>query len=581
MMMRATILSLAFGLLACGDDPIEGIPPEGAIRVEPADLEFTIVDGAAVAQDYTATLILPSGDTSDVTAEALFSLRDDRYGNWSGATLSVTGQGSGPTRVQAAARGAFGDTGLTVYVKQTVVDPGVDPAVPGQFESATDDASLAPTVVYPPDNILVPPNLGQFDVHWQTATANVFEIRMANQYVDIKRYTVGDEPGRPFWTVLQPAQWYPIASSREQLSLTVSGMNTADPTKRGTATVQHVDVTNEDAQGGIYYWTTSSPQGIYRYDIATPEVAPTPFFPAGQEPGGQGNCMGCHALSRDGSKIALTIDSGDGRGTVLNVADRAVLVPFDGATQPAVYWNFASFNADASKLVTVYQGVMSLRSATGGAELAPIPTTAGMTATHPELSPDGTQLVNVESATSRFYDFEVYDGRIVTRPFDDASNTFGPITELVPASNNGMQSYYPSYSPDGRWIIFTRTGGTSYNSVDAETWVIRADGTGQPIKLAIAGLPQGTLTNSWARWVPFQQSFGPNNEPMFYLTFSTVRPFGVRIPGGVPQIWMTPFFPDRAEQGQDPSGQAFRVPFQQVTTNNHIAQWTQAIVVLQ
>lgn len=506
-------------------------------------------------------------------------MRDSNYGNWAAATLSVTGQGAGPTRVQASARSAVGDTGLVVYVDQTLVDPGVDPGTPDLFDNATDDPALAPTVVYPPNNILVPPNLGQFDVHWRSQNTNVFRVRMTNEYVDVKRYTVGDDANQPFWTVLQPSQWYPIASSREQLALEVSGLNTGDPTKKGTAATQSVDVTNEDAQGGIYYWTTSFPQGIYRYDIATPEVAPEPYFPAGQEPGGQSNCMGCHSLSRDGTKIALTIDSGDGRGTVMNVADRQILVPFDGVTQPAVYWNFATFNPDASKLVTVYQGNMVLRAATGGTEIVTIPSSAGTTATHPELSPDGTLLVNVEGV-SRDYDFQVYDGALVTRTFDDTTNAFGAIQTLIPAGQDGLHSYYPSFSPDGKWIVFTRTGGNSYDNPDAETWVIKADGTGTPIKLSIAGLTQGTLTNSWARWVPFQQTFGEAAEPMFYLTFSSERPFGVRIPGGsVPQIWMTPVFPAKAEAGQDPSGQAFRVPFQNVGTNNHIAQWTQAIVL--
>lgn len=584
-MMRAIAFPLLALFVACGEDPVDGlppgpIPPEGVILLEPQDIEVTIVDGAIVTQAYVATLVEPDGDQADVTEEAVFTLRDSNYGNWSFDTLSITGQGSGPTRVQATARGANGDTGLTVYVKQTLVDPGVDPGVPGQFDGATDDPSLAPLVVYPPDNILVPPNLGQFDVHWTTASAaNVFEIHMANEYVDIKRYTVGDMPGQNFWTVLQPSQWYPIASSRQQLELTVSGLNTNDPTKRGSAAVQHVDVTNENAQGGIYYWTTTAPQGIYRYDVATPEVAPTPYFPMGQEPGFAGNCMGCHSLSRDGKRIALTIDGGNGRGTVLNVADRATLVPFDGPN--ASSWNFATFNADASKLITVMDGQMTLRDANGGAALVSVPNSAGMGATHPEVSPDGTQLINVEG-TSRSTDYYVYDGSIVTRSYDDTTNTFGAITTLVQSGADGLQSYYPSYSPDGKWVVFTRTGGVSYNSADAETWVVKADGTGTPIKLSIAGLPAGTLTNSWARWVPFGQTFGTSNEPMFYLTFSSMRSFGVRIPGGgIPQIWMTPFFPARAEAGQDPSGQAFRVPFQNVGTGNHIAQWTQAVVVLQ
>ena len=41
---------------------------------------------------------------------------------------------------------------------------------------------------------------------------------------------------------------------------------------------------------------------------------------------------------------------------------------------------------------------------------------------------------------------------------------------------------------------------------------------------------------------------------------------------------MTPFFADRAAAGQDPSAAGFRLPFQDIVTNNHIAQWTQQIV---
>ena len=41
---------------------------------------------------------------------------------------------------------------------------------------------------------------------------------------------------------------------------------------------------------------------------------------------------------------------------------------------------------------------------------------------------------------------------------------------------------------------------------------------------------------------------------------------------------MTPFFPDRAMQQQDPSAAAFRLPFQNIDSNNHIAQWTEQIV---
>ena len=53
----------------------------------------------------------------------------------------------------------------------------------------------------------------------------------------------------------------------------------------------------------------------------------------------------------------------------------------------------------------------------------------------------------------------------------------------------------------------------------------------------------------------------------------------VRLVGaGRPQIWMTPFFPDRAATGADPTAPAFRLPFQDLNSSNHIAQWTERVV---
>jgi hypothetical protein len=393
---------------------------------------------------------------------------------------------------------------------------------------------------------------------------------MSNTYVDIKRYTNGDDANQPYWMVFEPMQWYPIASSRLQLTLRVTGLNASDPTKKGSVT-RHVDVTNEDTRGGIYYWSTSPTQGIWRYDVEKPMVAPQPYFAPGSEPS---SCMGCHALSRDGTKIAITLDGGGGRGSIFNVADRTPLVDF---TNEADYWNLSAFTADSTKLLTVSDGLMTLRDVNGGAAITTVENSPGMQATHPDFSPDGTRLVVVETP-SMSYDIYAYEGSLVTRSFDPATNTFGTPVVLVPADpNNNIANYYPSFSPDGQWVAFTRTTSYSYDEATAEAWVVKADGTQPPIKLATANLALGNLTNSWPRWVPFAQTFGPTNRTMFYVTFSSRREFGVRLPQGTPQIWMTSFFPDQAAAGQDPSGPAFRVPFQSLQSSNHIAQWTQAV----
>jgi Tol biopolymer transport system component len=149
-----------------------------------------------------------------------------------------------------------------------------------------------------------------------------------------------------------------------------------------------------------------------------------------------------------------------------------------------------------------------------------IPNSAGMQATHPEMSPDGLRLANVET-NNVVYDFQVNNGSIVTRTFDQTSNSFGAIQTLV-ADAPGASNYYPSWSPDSQWISFTRTVGNSYSDGSATAWVVKADGSLPPIQLTLAN-STGNLTTSWNRWTPFASSFGPDREPVLYLTLDDAR----------------------------------------------------------
>jgi hypothetical protein len=46
-------------------------------------------------------------------------------------------------------------------------------------------------------------------------------------------------------------------------------------------------------------------------------------------------------------------------------------------------------------------------------------------------------------------------------------------------------------------------------------------------------------------------------------------------------IWMVAVEPDKALAGEDPSAAAFAIPYQDLDTSNHIAQWTEKIIVVQ
>ena len=80
-----------------------------------------------------------------------------------------------------------------------------------------------------------------------------------------------------------------------------------------------------------------------------------------------------------------------------------------------------------------------------------------------------------------------------------------------------------------------------------------------------------------ARWAPFAQTVGANAEPIYWITVSSKRDFGVRLVGlraaadlddAVLPATARP--PPRIR-----APPAFRLPFQNIDSNNHIAQWTE------
>lgn len=547
------------------------------LHISPKHLTVAVVDDVPVVQAYRATLTGDDGSERDVTAETRFELADRRIGSWEGERLSITGHGAGPTEIVAFAGGVKTTAELTVFIRGTRVEGAAPGNAPTLFANAVASPTCAPRIEYPADKLLVPANLGELDVHWTDARNDLFEIAVSNEYVDLRVYTVGRDPDVRFWSGLQRNEWSQLVFNRQPMELTVTGLSTASPIIKCETTPQELEVTREDALGGVYYWSTDwaareageNGQEIMRFDLRTPEVAPSPLFTGSDRPA---TCIGCHALSRDGSRVAITLDGATGAGSVIDLTDGREMMPTGTA---ALHWSSAAFSADATKLLAVQDGTMRLLETDGGALLTTLTNTPGQIASNPEFSPDGTMLASVE--TSGTTDWAFGTASVVVRTFDATTSTFGDARMLMPFdATQDMQSYYPSWSPDGKWIAITRSsGGNSYNNPDATVWVIKVDGS-QP---AVAITPTAGLTDSMARWLPFESETS-TFEPVYFLSFSSERAFGTRLPyGGRPQIWLTPFYPDRAGTALEPAGQPFRAPFQDASASNHAAQWTTGVVL--
>ena len=113
-----------------------------------------------------------------------------------------------------------------------------------------------------------------------------------------------------------------------------------------------------------------------------------------------------------------------------------------------------------------------------------------------------------------------------------------------------------------------------------------------PIELTAANRPgvadRGAtdLGTSYPKWNPFSFQVSAQSQ-ILWLTFSSLRRYGLRpsppaasthegLPNGT-LIWMVAVDAARLARGEDPSAAAFCLPFQDIGTSNHIAQWTSGI----
>jgi hypothetical protein len=486
------------------------------------------------------------------------------------------------------------------------------PPFPGMGAPQCDPMVLGPpTLVYPPDGVLLPPNMNVLEVQWvPPAGASLFEVDFENGVTDVRVETpcnsvtsVRGVAGVGCGLTLSQLQWNDIANTNRDGDPVKVTVRAAPPMQQCVSTSpQNVKISfaKEDLTGGIYYWqsatyggTAGRTGGIYYHDFGTFDPTPTPFYTSGA----QGTCVGCHTLSKDGARMSLMTDDpdaddeyGDVRMHVMDVAGRAVI---GGA---AVGPGFQTFTHDhkmmvASMFRTAMNKSFSVWNGDGTTQIATDALPNGMQGTQPNLSFDDQTLVFVAPAAgtiSTAGDHHFMGGSLWKASFDATTGALSSFAAVLTAS--GTQSfYYPDQSPDGNWLVFNENDDTSAANNDGDCFYSRKSRVkllhfppqqgDAPLDLANLNVADG-LSNSWPRWSPAVQTY--KNHRILWVTFSSNRDYGLHLkntangyPQGMPGF--DNYYPPESpayDQPQPASKQG-------VTFDNYAAPqiWMAAVVV--
>jgi hypothetical protein len=309
----------------------------------------------------------------------------------------------------------------------------------------------------------------------------------------------------------------------------------------------------------------------------------------------QATCNGCHALSRDGTRMVIYSDDddsddeyGDVSGKLLDMTKTppSLLTGGTGKSsgQPPGFSTIgplATSYLTSNGLPSTANGVpangFALYDGKTGAFVAPITVgAAGTRPTMPDWSADGTQVVyvlpqvNASWGGSRADDAHIFGGSLYTLPYN-GNNAFGAPSVFL--QSNGENNYYPSFSPDGSLVVFDRaphdtsvpkidgcTGTTphvacpndSFSNPAARIMVTKNMAGSTPIDLEAAnGSPAASpapLSNSWPKWSPFVQVY--KGDKLLWIAFSSTRDYGVRVRNHQPGMFQC--YPPDSEE--DPGG---------------------------
>jgi Tol biopolymer transport system component len=554
---------------ATDDAGVDKPPVAGllSLTVMPATATLTVDNvGAPKTQQYQAIGHFDGQPDRDVTSAVNWMIDNPSIGSVSAGLFTTSNQAGGSGTITAYSGSISAKAQIAVLFLPVISDPSA-PSNASTVLPTTSTGSVvagsSPTIIYPSNLTMFPRNIYKILFSFTGGTGNdLYRLEFKSPQMTLSVWTSSTS-----WTP-NATQWGYMANTNAggKVTWTVYATNKANPVNVYRSNPIDIQFSKSPVEGAIYYWSTTV-AGVRRATVS--DSAPSDFLTPAQI----NKCVACHTMSRNGTRIAADI-GGNVLG-VYNVKDQSVVI--NPNQNIAMAWT--TFNPDTTRIVTASKGILTLRDGNTGTSLGNITLPASKYGTMPDWSPDGSKLVFTYSAVNK--DRGISGSSIATMDYNGTG--FANLKVLVQSTGNSDSKYYPSFSPDSKWIAYvSAAGGNSDNNDAAKLYIISTDGTVGPIDLGKANtiVNNQTLTGAAAQLADTMPTWAPTKpgETMF-IAFTTARAYAtVYAAGKYKQMWVAGVDPTALSAGQDPSFPGFRLPFQDATENSHRPFWATDVI---
>ncbi len=564
-------------------------PPSGVLVIQPSTVELDVVDGQPIP---TQTFKVTAGG-QDVTAGVQWQFGQPEIGDIStGSTFTPTGNVGGVSALGATYQSQSASATITVKIRKTIVS-GLTKNQVSALDSPTGGPDPAAHIVYPSDQTFFPQGVLGPEIQWNGAqSGDLYKLDIHAKYYWYTEY-FGSVP-TPSSHLLIDADWANLTSS--------TGGAKADPYSvaltrmSGSTAYQPLNQTWHVAQGSLkgilYYWEldggwgSSSGQLPGRImSIAPGAGTPSTVFTVPSSWAVTNNaCWGCHNISRDGRTMVANFYRAvptDPEEVVFVTIDLTTTPASAGTITPATNLSgiYGAFNDTGDKLVISNE---NRNGTTGNASIASIditdlkgnilagnvfPTGCG----EPAWSPDGKHLAANCELGCTGWSTDCTSAQLWTA--DVNGSTVTNAQPLVTSYKTG-RPYFPSFSPDSKYIAFAQGNGGNIVTSETETqdlWV--SDLSGSVVRLDNASGPATTTSDSTGNHTSGNIRFSPLSAGGYWwVVFMSKRDYGNKIVGQhQAQLWISAI--DNTPGSTDPSHPAFAVRGQDLTKYNMRAEF--------